>query len=152
MFERILSLFNRQAAPEPLPEPDAALALGALLIRVAKADQRYLFEEIGQIDRILARRHDLNPVEAAKMRATCEKLEATLPKSEETAHIIADAASQADREAVIKALWDVSLADGHLQEAEIAVITEVADILAVSHEFVAELRRTTLPGRESPAS
>ena len=77
MFER---LFPRRA-PEPatLPQPNPQLALGALLVRVAFADEKYRATEIGQIDRILAQTFDLNPIDAAKLRATCEKLERDAP-------------------------------------------------------------------------
>ena len=62
-----------------LPPLDARLALGALLVRVAKADQAYVYLEIARIDRILGRRYGLNPVEAAKLRATCEAIEQEAP-------------------------------------------------------------------------
>ena len=38
-----------------LPDPDAELALGALLVRIAQSDRDYQLEEISLIDRILAR-------------------------------------------------------------------------------------------------
>ena len=65
MLERLTAFFGNPASyTTALPEADAAHAMGALLVRAAKADDAYLFEEIAIIDRILARRHDLNPVEA----------------------------------------------------------------------------------------
>ena len=76
-IDRILSRFHKSAPVRaPLPEPDANMALGALMIRVAKADKSYAVEEIAKIDKILAKLFGINPVEAAKMRALCEKLEA----------------------------------------------------------------------------
>ena len=79
MFDRILSLFHPQAPVTKLPEADAQHALGALLVRAAKADKAYLFEEIEHIDDLLAHRYGLNPVEAAKLRAESEKLEEAMP-------------------------------------------------------------------------
>ena len=43
-------------APNRLPEPDARLALAALLVRVARADGLYAAEEVDKIDRILMAR------------------------------------------------------------------------------------------------
>jgi uncharacterized tellurite resistance protein B-like protein len=116
MFER---LFPRRAAtPEPLPQPNAQLALGALLVRVAFADENYRAVEIGQIDRILAQTFDLNPIEAAKLRATCEKLEREAESTEEFASILREEVDYADRKALGDAMWSVALADGHRHEKE----------------------------------
>ena len=63
--------FKGLMAPEPAPlnDEDARTAMGALLVRIAKSDGCYAAEEIGVIDRLLAQRYGLNPVEAAKLRA-----------------------------------------------------------------------------------
>ena len=87
MFERILSLFSGSEFHTDLPAADARTALGALMVRAAKADHAYLFEEVEQIDRVLAKLYDLNPVEAAKMRAQCELLEEEMPETEGLAGI-----------------------------------------------------------------
>ena len=89
MFERLIAFFqNPTGYQTPLPATDARHALGALMVRAAKADHTYLFVEVQMIDRVLAAQHDLNPVEAAQMRASCEKLEAQMPETEELAGIL----------------------------------------------------------------
>lgn len=133
MFERILALFGK-TDPEPLPEPDARLALGALLVRIAKADRAYLFEEVAQIDRILAIRNDLTVVEAAKMRATCEKLKSQMPSTPEVTEMICKTTSCTEREATIDALWQVALADGITPEVEKRLIATVSQSLDISPE------------------
>ena len=42
---------------------------------MALANREYVVSEVAQIDRILAATFDLKPLEAAKLRATCEALE-----------------------------------------------------------------------------
>ena len=81
MFERILALFDKAVPTTPLPPADAKYALGALMVRTAMADKAYLFQEVEEIDRVLARMYGLKPLEAAKMRAQCERLEHELPKT-----------------------------------------------------------------------
>lgn len=116
MFEK---LFPRRAPmPEPLPEPTPQLALGALLVRVAFADENYRAAEIGQIDRILAQTFDLKPIEAAKLRATCERLERDAAGTSEFAALLREAVDYADRKALADAMWSVALADGHRHEKE----------------------------------
>ena len=70
MWDALLNRLRGPSTPTALPEPDEKLALGALLVRVAKSDNHYDAVEIGEIDRILAATFSLNPVAAAKMRAT----------------------------------------------------------------------------------
>lgn len=126
-------LLRRLTAPKPvpLPELDGRLALGALLVRVAKSDHNYAVEEIGRIDRILARTYDLNPVEAAKMRADCERLEHAAPDGAEFAASVRASVPREDRAAVLVALWRVALADGVEKPEESEMLARVADRLGL---------------------
>ncbi|QQA44087.1 TerB family tellurite resistance protein [Pelagovum pacificum] len=119
-------------APEPLPDVDARMALTALLVRIAKSDGNYAAEEIARIDRIVASRYEMNPVEAAKLRASAEGLEAEAPDTVRFTRAIKHAVPYAEREAVIEALWDVVLADGERDEEEDALLRMVAPLLGVS--------------------
>ena len=126
MLTRLLKAFSAPASttPAPLPEPDEKLALGALMVRVAKSDHDYQVEEISRIDRLLARHFGLKPIEAAKMRATCEKLEAHAPGSGRFAEVIRESVSHQARIAALEAMWEVLLADGIGHDEEHAVIEE----------------------------
>lgn len=134
MFDRILSLFQPEIHVTKLPEADVQHAMGALLVRAAKIDKAYLFEEIEQIDDVLAHRYNLNPVQAAKLRAECEKLEAAMPDTAALSTILHDAISLAEREATVAALWAVVFADGVEAEAEDALLHQVEEFLGVSQE------------------
>ena len=131
MLTRILNAFAAPK-PQPLPEPDEKLALGALMVRVAKSDHTYKFSEISQIDRLLARLNGLKPIEAAKMRATCEKLDKAAPATEEFAHLIRETVSFEARIDALEALWEVVLADGKRREEELLVVGEVREALGLS--------------------
>ena len=132
MLHRIFS--RRPATPEPLPELNARLALGALLVRVAMADKVYTAEEI---DRIMAKSYDLNPIEAARLRAICEKLEKRAPGTEEFAQLIMHKVPYIERLQIVGALWDVVLADGvrdddeedtlHLIETTLGITSKDSD-------------------------
>ncbi|MGX9354577.1 tellurite resistance TerB family protein [Roseobacteraceae bacterium S113] len=126
--------------PPPLPEPDAQLALGALLVRIAKADHAYLFEELEQIDRILADRNGIGPVEAAKMRATCERLDDAFPETPTFVALIRDAVSYEERRAIVDAMWRVVLADGIEQDQEVELVHLIEEQLGVEAQHSAEAR------------
>lgn len=131
MLERILNSFATRA-PQPLPEPDGKLALGALMVRVAKSDHNYKFVEISRIDRLLARLNGIGPVDAAKMRATCEKLEKAAPGTDRFAHLIRETVTFEARIDALEALWEVMLADGECHDEESRVIDEVREALGLS--------------------
>ena len=127
-----LFLRLRGGVPEPaLPEPDEKLALGALLVRVAKSDRHYDAAEIGEIDRILAGTFHLNPVEAAKMRATCEKLDAAAPGTPDFALLIRQNVDYPHRLEMVRALWRVIMADGAHAPEEDATLREIETMLGI---------------------
>ncbi len=112
-------LIRRLMAPAPdrLPEPDARLALAALLVRVAKTDGLYSAEEVEHIDRILSSRHGLGPFEVARLRADAETLESEAPDTVRFTRALKEATAVEDRAALVQAMWTVALADG-LRDAE----------------------------------
>ncbi|MDO6798638.1 TerB family tellurite resistance protein [Shimia thalassica] len=133
MFESLINrLKGQSAAPKELPEPDERLALGALLVRVAKSDAHYDAVEIGEIDRILSKTYGLNPVEAAKMRATCEKLEAQAPGTPDFALLIRQNVDYPHRLEMLQALRRVIDADGTTEEAESETLLEIENMLGIS--------------------
>ncbi|WP_323785012.1 TerB family tellurite resistance protein [Thalassovita sp.] len=132
MFANILNALTGHKAQEELPEPNAALALGALLVRVAKSDHSYQVEEIKRIDRLLAHINGLSVVAAAKMRATCEKLEKRAPPTEIFAELIREGVDFEDRLMALEAIWQVVLSDGAQVNEEIEIVTRVQHALGLS--------------------
>ncbi|NRB00022.1 MAG: TerB family tellurite resistance protein [Rhodobacteraceae bacterium] len=118
--------------PEQLPDTDARLALTALLVRVAKSDGDYADAEVSRIDRIVAKRYDLSPFEATRLRREGEQLEAEAPDTVRFTRAIKDAVAYEEREAVIEALWDIVLADGERDEEEDSLLRMVASFLGVN--------------------
>ena len=138
MFERLFP--RRKPAPAPLPQPNAQLALGALLVRVAFADRNYHPGEIGQIDRILSHTFKIGPIDAAKLRATCEALERDAPDTPEFAQILREEVDYADRLALGAAMWTVAQADGHMDESEETQLQEIEKALGLTDIDIEALR------------
>jgi len=138
-------LFPRRApARKPLPQPNAQLALGALLVRVAFADRNYNASEVGQIDRILARTFKLNPIEAAKLRATCEALERDAPGTPEFTAILRQEVDYAERKALGEAMWSVALADGARQDDEEIQLMAIETALGLTDDDMRAAREDAL--------
>ncbi len=127
-------LLRRLTAPDPapLPEPDARVALSALMVRVARSDGHYAPAEVGRIDRVLMRRYGLDAAAAAGLRAQGESLEAEAPDTVRFTRAIKDAVPLDERVAVIGALWSVALADGEREAEENSLLRLLANLLGVS--------------------
>jgi len=132
MFNALIARLKGHPAEKPLPALDIRLAVASLLVRMAKADAHYAFEEIAQIDAILAKAHGLNPVEAAKLRAGAERIEAAAPGTDELIAMVQAHTPYEDRAGLFDALWDVGLADRHLRPEEEAFLAEMAEALGIT--------------------
>lgn len=131
MLRKLFATFRPRETP-PMPDPDAELALGALLVRVAKSDRAYQLEEISLIDRILARLYQHNAIEAAKVRATCEKLHAAAPETDTFGKLIRETTGLVERLNALEALWEVVLADGEQKEGELRIVEEARRAMGLS--------------------
>ncbi|MCH2075584.1 MAG: TerB family tellurite resistance protein [Rhodobacteraceae bacterium] len=146
MFERLFELFKPEVYETPLPEADAEHAFGALMVRVAKADHALLYQELERIDYILAERNNLSALEAAKFRASCEKLEEAMPSTRELSEILMAEVPETDREQMFIALWEVLLADGLRDKREEVVVDRVATVLGIGANRATTLAANVLPG------
>ncbi|TKD17700.1 TerB family tellurite resistance protein [Rhodobacter capsulatus] len=118
--------------PKPLTADDADLALAALLVRLARSDERYDEDERFHIDQVLAARSGLSQAEAAALRARAEAAEAEAPDTVRFTRALKDKIAYEDRIGVIEALWQVALADDARTPEEDALIRLAARLLGVS--------------------
>jgi uncharacterized tellurite resistance protein B-like protein len=119
-------------APQRLPEPDARLALAALLVRVAKTDGLYAAEEVERIEKILITRYGLTAYEVSDLRAQAEELELIAPDTVRFTRALKDAVPIEDRVGIIEALWSVALADGQRDAGEDQLLRLLSNLLGVT--------------------
>jgi uncharacterized tellurite resistance protein B-like protein len=145
----IRSLLSLLSAPDPAPltAPDAELALAALLVRLARADDHYHEAEKLRIEHVLAHRRGLGHAEAARLRAEAEALEADAPDTVRFTRALKDKIAHEDRIGVIEALWDVALADDTREAEEDALIRLAANLLGVNDRDSALARQRVLAER-----
>ena len=120
--------------PEKLPDPDARVALAALLVRLARSDGDYADVELAQLDHSLMDRYNMGPVQAASLRAEAETLEAEAPDTVRFTRAIKDAVAYDDRVAVIEAMWRVVMADGVRDDEEDSMMRMTASLLGVTDQ------------------
>jgi uncharacterized tellurite resistance protein B-like protein len=145
MFEKLIEFFSNPNTYEtPMPKADADHVIGALMVRAAKADRAYLFEEVETIDRVLSERHNIGPIDAAKMRAACERLEEAMPDTVELAAILREAVGTDELEDALRSLWRIVFADGIERDEEDEVLHKVEAMLGVTPERAKELHHEVI--------
>lgn len=142
----IANLLRQLLAPAPtrLPEPDARLALAALLVRIARTDGLYAAEEVERIDRVLMIRHGLDAFEAADLRHEAEEMETEAPDTVRFTRALKEAVTLEDRTALLQAMWSIALADGSRDAEEDRMMRLVANLLGVTDVESAQARQRAL--------
>lgn len=127
-------LLRRLTAPEPqqVNDVDARLALGALLVRIARADGDYAQVEKDSIRDILAARYP--DADVISLMTECEAFEAEAPDTVRFTRAIKDAVAYEDRLAVVEAMWEVVLADGVRETHENQLMRLVPPLIGVEDQ------------------
>ena len=132
MFRNLLSRLLDPAPPAALSAQDAEVAIAALLVRIARADDHYGEVEKHRIDQVLARRRGLDAAEAAERRAAAEMIEAEAPDTVRFTRLIKDRIALEDRTDIIAALWEITYADGNRTADEESLVRLVAGLLGIN--------------------
>lgn len=131
MLTDILNAF-KLPKPSALRTDDAQLAMAALLVRLARADQDYSDDEKSLILTLLQSRYDLAKEQAKSLRAEAEALEEKAPDTVRFTKLIKDTVPYEQRQSVVRDLWALVLADGTRDAEENSLMRMVANLLGVN--------------------
>ena len=125
------SLFASKS-PDSARDISASQAMAALMVRIAKSDDDYSTTEIARIDAVLGLLYSLTADQAADLRRTAEALEAETPDTVRFTRAIKEEVPYEERFNVVRALWQVVLADGARDAEEDALMRLLASLLGVN--------------------
>jgi len=134
------SLFSSKS-PGSERDISASEAMAALMVRIAKSDDDYSATEIARIDAVLGLLYQLAADQAAKLRQTAEALEAEAPDTVRFTRAIKEEVPYEERFDVVRALWQVVLADGARDAEEDALMRLLASLLGVNDRDSALARK-----------
>lgn len=134
------SLFSSKS-PGIERDISASEAMAALMVRIAKSDDDYSTTEIARIDAVLGLLYQLSADQAAKLRQTAEALEAEAPDTVRFTRAIKEEVPYEERFDVVRALWQVVLADGARDAEEDALMRLLASLLGVNDRDSALARK-----------
>ena len=125
------NLFSHKHNPEER-KINASQAMAALMVRIAKSDDDYAIAECERIDAILSVLYSLSAAEASALRLQAETLEADAPDTVRFTRAIKEEVPYEERFDVVRALWQVVLADGERDHEEDALMRLLASLLGVN--------------------
>ncbi|WP_340108770.1 TerB family tellurite resistance protein [Pikeienuella sp. HZG-20] len=138
LFERLASLFTGPEAATTAPEHDpAALAMAALMVRLARADGQFGPAERASILAALDARFG----EGAALLSAAEAAEAKAIDHHQFTTLVKTAYAPEERGALLEELWRVVLADGARDDEENALMRQFGALLHVSDQDVARARQ-----------
>lgn len=138
MFGALLNRLMEPTEPQ-VADDDARLALGALLVRIARSDDDYAQVEKDQIKVVLAARYGLS--DATDLLADCEALEAEAPDTVRFTRAIKDGVAYEDRIGVVEDMWAIVLADGVRDAHENQIMRMVPPMIGVEDQDSNAARR-----------
>lgn len=145
MFQNFLTrLFGESPDPQRLNAADSEVAIAALMVRMARADDHYGEVERNRIDQVIARRRGVDMAEAATLRAAAEMTEAEAPDTVRFTRMIKERIALEDRLGVIAALWEIAYADGRRSSVEETLVRLVTGLLGVPDRDAGLVRQQVL--------
>ncbi|WED20550.1 TerB family tellurite resistance protein [Vibrio sp. JC009] len=139
MLQSITSLFKQFLDGNDLSESNLTnpnLAIAALLCEVAAADYQVEEQEYNAKLALIQHLTEISKEEAESLLTEAQKkVKESASLYDFTSHL--RELSQEQRYNLVKAMWEVANADGHIDPMEDSVIRKVAELLYVDHsEFI----------------
>ncbi len=127
-----------------MTENEARIAMAAVLVRAARADNDYAEVEKSLIDEVLMERYGISAAQAAMLRSEGEMAEAEAVDLVRFTRVIKEDVPYEERESVVRALWTVVLGDGKRDPHEDAHIRQVIGLIGVSDRDSAHARQDAM--------
>ena len=133
MFDKIFKKMRAGSdAPSEIDEAGAIqVAVAALCVEAARADEDYETREIAIIDSFLAKRFSLSTEEAAALRTKAETAQSDALDIQRFTRI-AKEMSEEEKIGFIENLWEIVLSDGNRDPFEDTLIRRICGLIYVS--------------------
>jgi uncharacterized tellurite resistance protein B-like protein len=144
MIEQIRAWFTGEPSEPAEPRDRLQLALCALLIEAAEADDHFDTKEREVIAGLLEQRFNLSPARAAVLIAAGERAAENAAELFHFTRIINERLSPQERIELIEMLWEVAYADGALDEFEDSLLRRIGGLIYISDRERGMARRRVL--------
>ena len=138
MFTAIQDLLKKYTCTTQAQQLDREQALRtatvALLMEVARADHNIKDEERQAIQRIIERYYSVSAERAREIAVAAESHADDMTSLYPLTRLLTSECSVEERIVIVRLLWEVTFADGHVDKHEEHLVRKVADLLYVPHK------------------
>ena len=143
MIDHLFDLFQNLVS-ENGPTNDSnermILAATALMFEVARSDRVKHATELTTIENILAKTLNIGPEYVSDLMAAAEETVEAAHDLYQFTQVINDVFDYQRKKQLVLAMWQVALADGHVEVLEDHIIRRVAGLIHVSHTDFIQLK------------
>ncbi|WP_323815449.1 TerB family tellurite resistance protein [Cellvibrio sp. NN19] len=124
-------------ASPPLSAHQKQVAVAALLVEVAMADQKFSDIELDNLGKILTQKFNLSYEEQNELISLAKNETNHATSLHQFTQLINQSCNYDEKFKLMIAMWEMAYADGNLDKYEDYVIRKVADLIYVPHsEFI----------------
>ena len=154
MFSNIKRFFRKAGqketdANEVSQEHDIRVATCALLVELARIDEKFTSEEMDKILSILKSKYGLAGEHADALIAEAEKELENSVDLWQFANLINQNYSNQEKIEIIETLWQVVYVDGKMDEYEHYLMNKLKNLLRLSHDQLIEAKLKVLNAQKS---
>jgi uncharacterized tellurite resistance protein B-like protein len=142
LLENLSHTLSADPAGQSAEDRQAAvrLATAALMAEVARADHNFSGLEFDRIVDLAARHFGLDAKAATELANRADEKAEELVSLHELAQLLHAELDEDEKIDVVRLLWRIAYADGHLDKYEDALILKISDLLHVSRGAVMRLK------------
>ncbi|MCG8317647.1 MAG: TerB family tellurite resistance protein [Pseudomonadales bacterium] len=138
--------FNAVGKPDQPLEKRLQLATAALLLEMVNADFEVLEVEQASLITSLKTGYNLSDEEIKELLALSEQETQASNSVYPFTRLINDHYNETQKREVIRLMWKVALADGHIDKHEMHLMRKISDLLYVPRPVVMEIKQQELKG------
>lgn len=127
------------------------LAVAALLVHAATADGHMDAREEAVMLELLGTHYRLEEGEAAGLLTDAKERETEAVEIYAFTRVIQTSLSQEERQAIIRLMWEVAVADGEIHEFEANLVWRTAELIGVSTRDRVRMRQEVIAAAEGSA-
>lgn len=133
VFSKLKSLFAQEETSEQDDKARVHLACAALMTEVATIDRHFDQAEQETLIEIVCKQFELNESEANDLKelANTERNDAT--SLHQFTSLVNEHCSHEEKFELIKSMWKIAYADGHLDKYEEYIVRRVSELIYVDH-------------------
>ncbi|UTW57431.1 TerB family tellurite resistance protein [Kordiimonas sp. SCSIO 12603] len=132
MFDKISQVLGLKPDTASKEVSELHLATAALMVSVSKSDENYTDEEREVLIKNLQNHFSLTKDSAVYIADLALEDESDAPSLYQFTRAVSKELDNEERQEIIRLLWQVAFADGHLDNFELNIIAKIAGLLGVS--------------------